>query len=200
MRLPILEHAPRYRGLYVFDFGEWAAVGYTSEEIAMLLESETYRHGKVYRIHRADPAGNMELQAVAPERFQLESGLFFYRSESAAAHRDFKELASLAEQTPPPCRAVLQLAETGATATGPFVTALIFPAEYDEDVGSWLLALDYAGGDLAEGGISHVTNFYAAPHVIMARQQLWGTAQIPARSADEVFAAVKLPVQRALGA
>ena len=61
MKMPELTSADKYAGLYVFDFGEQAAVGYTAEEIAVLLESEKYRTGKVYRIHRALPDGTMEL-------------------------------------------------------------------------------------------------------------------------------------------
>ena len=39
MKLPELSSPARYQGLYVFDFGEWTAVGYTAEEIAALLET-----------------------------------------------------------------------------------------------------------------------------------------------------------------
>ena len=47
MKLPQLTDPDRYEGLYVFDFGEQCAVGYTASEIAVLLESERYRNGKV---------------------------------------------------------------------------------------------------------------------------------------------------------
>ncbi len=40
MKLPELEKAEKYVGLYIFDFGDHAGVGFTAEEVAELLESE----------------------------------------------------------------------------------------------------------------------------------------------------------------
>jgi hypothetical protein len=197
MRLPTLEHPERYCGLYVFDFGEWTAVGYTADEIATLLESEQYRSGRIYKIARAMPDGYMELRGVAPERFQLESGLFFTRETLDAARRDFAELCHLAEQTPPPCRAFVHLADRGQVGGLPaYVTALIYPAEYEEEVAAWLLTVGYSGGDLAEGGISHVTDYYAQEKRILERQQLWSRAAIPSRCREELLRTVRRVVQR----
>jgi len=63
MRLPELESPEKYGGLYVFDFGEQVAVGYTADEIAVLLESQRYADGKAYRIHRAMPDGTIAVCA-----------------------------------------------------------------------------------------------------------------------------------------
>lgn len=197
MKLPALDQPDRYKGLYVFDFGEWCAVGYTAEEIAMLLESEKYRDGKVYRIHRAAPDGRMELAGVSNHRFQLESGIFFYRGDEQAARRDFADLCRRADEAPPPCKAFVHLADRGEDAgPGRFVVALIYGAEHDHDVGVWLNAIGYEGGDIAEGGASHVTNYYDERCTVLERRQLWSRSTIPSRSADEVFASVRRAVQR----
>jgi hypothetical protein len=199
MKLPALEHPQCYRGLYIYDFGEWVAVGYTAEEIAMLLESEAYRGGKVYKIHRAEPDGYMELRGVPPERFQLESGMFFCRSELEMARADYAELASAAQRHPPPCRAFVHLAErSGVPEFARYVTALIYPAEYEDEVAQWLLSINYMGGQIVEGGISHVSNYYAQQVKILERKQLWGQPAVASRSAEEVFATVREPVQRRL--
>ena len=76
------------------------------------------------------------------------------------------------------------------------VTALIYPAEYEDEIAAWLNATGYAGGDLAEGGSSHVTDYYAADKAILDRQQLWNQPAIPSRSADEVLRTVRQAVQR----
>ncbi|MCG3128587.1 MAG: hypothetical protein CHACPFDD_03476 [Phycisphaerae bacterium] len=194
MKLPRLDDPPRFQGLYVFDFGEWCAVGYTAEEIATLLESEQFRGGKVYRIQRAWPDGRMELRGVTPDRFQLESGMFFGRAGQSDALRDFHELAALADRLPPPCRARVQVAELESAACR-FVTALLYPAEYDDDVGAWLTRGGFNGGDTAEGGISLVGAFEAAAKTMLDRRQLW-PAGAAARSREELFASVRRALQR----
>jgi hypothetical protein len=197
MKLPGLEQPQRYRGLYVFDFGEWTAVGYTAEEVAVLLEHEVYRDGKVYKIVRAAPNGQMELHGVAAQRFQLESGLFFGRDNLPAAQADFAELVRLGQAQGAPCRAFVHLADRGAHAgTARYVTALIYPAEYEDEMAQWLNAAGYHGGDLAEGGSSHVSNYHATEKTILQRQQLWNHPATQSRSADEVLSSVRRAVQR----
>lgn len=197
MILPRLEQLARYRGLYVFDFGEWSAVGYTAEEIALLLESERFRDGKVYRIHRALPDGTMELSGVSAARFQMESGLFFNRGDLPAARADFDALIAAANSTPPPCRAKLHLTRRRAPSpSGDFVTALIYPAEYEDDIAEWLLQVGFAGGDTVEGGSSQVTTYYSENDAIVAREQLWSRESTAPRSREEVYASVRRVAQR----
>lgn len=197
MKVPVLENPQHYRGLYVYDFGEWTAVGYTAEEIAVLLESETYRGGKVYRIQRASPAGQMELRGVSAERFRFESGMFFYRKQLGPARTDFEVMKTAARQRPAPCRTFLHLAQRPeAQDYTRFVTALIFPAEYEDEMGHWLLEIDYHGGDLAEGGISHVSNYYTEEKTVIERLQLWNQPATTSRCPAEVLANVRQAVQR----
>lgn len=197
MKLPSMDQPQRYGGLYVFDFGPWAAVGYTAEEVAVLVESEAYQHGKAYKIVRATPDGRIELRGVAPERFRLESGLFFNRDDLEAAQADFAELKRLGDARGAPCRAFLHLADRGAQVErARYVTALIYPAEYEDEMGGWLRAAKYGGGDLAEGGTSHVSNYYAEAKTILEREQLWSQPAIPSRDADAVLSSVRRAVQR----
>lgn len=198
MKLPRLDEPQHYQGLYIFDFGEWTAVGYTAEEIAVLLDSECYREGKVYRIHRAWPDGRIELRGVSPERFHLESGLLFHRRDAEAARADHDNLARLAQTTPPPCRAYVQLAEfpSDEEQANRYATALIYPAEFDEDIAAWLLEGAYAGGDFVEGGISQVTDFYQLDKRILERTQLWSANSGQSRSAETILSSVRQAVQR----
>ncbi|MBP7934545.1 MAG: hypothetical protein KA354_07830 [Phycisphaerae bacterium] len=194
MKLPEVPSPERYGGLYVFDFGNQVAIGYTADEIAVLLESEKYRHGKVYRIHRALPDGTMELAGVPHERFQLEDGILFYRSTSEAARADYEALNRLAAAAPPPCRMKVQLARLEGAGHSE-LTVIIFPAEFTHDVAGWLDRLGYGGGDYVEGGPSQVTSYYEAGPAILARQQLWPAAD-DSRPAEEVLATTHLAVQR----
>lgn len=196
MNIPTVNEPERLRGLYMYDFGEWTAVGYTAEEIAILLESETYGDGKVYKIHNVSPDGRFELRGVSAERFKAESGVFFYRDDLDAAREDFDTLVAAVEKTPPPCRAFLHLADRGDVGRTRYVTALIYPAEYEDEIGRWLVKLDYAGGDIAEGGPSHVSNYYSEEKTLLERRQLWTSTATQSRTPDEVLSNVRTAVQR----
>ncbi len=194
MKLPALTSPERYAGLYVFDFGDQVAVGYTADEIAVLLESEKYTDGKVYRIQRALPDGTMELQGVPRETFESEDGLLFYRGDVGEARADFEELIRLVGDEPPPCRMKVQLARIEGAKCG-HLTVIIFPAEFTHDVADWLNRIGFEGGDFVEGGPSQVTDYYAARPVAIDRRQFW-PARSNSRSAEEVLASTHLAVQR----
>ena len=193
MELPKLEKPEKYIGLYIFDFGDHVGVGFTAEEVAELLESEKYKDGKVYKIHKAYPDGKLELKGVPAETFQLEAGMFFYCGDLETATKDFKTLVNLAVPNAPPCRAKVHLAKYEDES---FVVALIYPAEYDEDVSSWLLAGQYKTGGAAEGGVGAVQRYYDCEPEILDRHQLFGQADSTSRTGRELLASLKLAVQR----
>lgn len=193
MKLPKLQKPDKYVGLYIFDFGDHAGVGFTAEEVAELLESEKYKDGKVYKIHKAYPDSRLELKGVPSQAFQLEAGMFFYSSDIETAKRDFKELVNLAVQTAPPCRAKVHLAKY---SNDKFAVALIYPAEYDDEVSSWLLTGEYKTTGAAEGGVGAVQSYYDAKPEILERHQLFGQSAFESRNGQELLAAIKLAVQR----
>jgi len=193
MKLPKLQKPEKYVGLYIFDFGEHAGVGFTAQEVAELLESEKYKNGKVYKIHKAYPDGKLELKGVRAEIFQLETGMFFYSSELETARRDFKGLVNSAVKTAPPCRAKVHLAKY---SDDKFVTALIYPAEYDDEISSWLLDGEYKTGGAAEGGIEPVQRYYDSQPQILDRHQLFGKSALMSRTGEELLVGIKQAVQR----
>jgi hypothetical protein len=193
MKLPRLEKPDRYEGLYVFDFGDHTGVGFTAEEVAELLDSERYKDGKVYRIQRALPDGQMELRGVPAAAFQLEAGMFFHSDDEATARGDFKRLVNLAVQSAPPCRAKVQLAKYAADQ---FVVAIIYPAERDADVSTWLLEGDYRTAGAAEGGTEAVERYYRSRPEILEIHQLFGAGETISRTGQELLESVPLAVQR----
>jgi len=180
--------------LYVFDFGDQVAVGYTADEIAVLCESEKYADGKVYRIHRALPDGTIEMEGVPRETFEFEDGIMFYRRQAEETRADFDELCKLADKDLPPCRMKAQLARLKG-AKYPHLAAVIFPAEFTHDVADWLNRIGFEGGDFVEGGPSQVTGYYEAKPVVIERRQ-WMPARSDSRTPEEVLATTHLAVQR----
>ena len=177
----------------MFDFGDHAGVGFTAEEVAELLESERYKDGKVYKIHRAYPDGRLELKGVSAEKFQLEAGIFFYSRDEATARADFKRLVNLAVRTAPPCRAKVHMAKH---ANDEYVVALIYPAEYDDEVSSWLLEGEYRTAGEVEGGVGAVERYYQAKPEILDRHQLFGASENVSRTGEELLVATARAVQR----
>jgi hypothetical protein len=168
MKLPELKNSEKYVGLYVFDFGDHCGVGFTAEEVAELFESERYKNCKAYKIHKAYPDGRLELKGVRPEIFQLEAGMFFYSSDLETARADFKGLVNLAVKLAPPCRAKLHLARY---TNEKFVTAIVYPAEYDDQISTWLSDGDYKTTGAAEAGSEAVQRYYDYKPQILDRHQ-----------------------------
>ena len=193
MKLPKLQKPEKYVGLYIFDFGDHVGVGFTAEEVAELLEGEKYNHGKVYKIHKAYPNSKLELKGVPPDTFQLEAGMFFYSDALETARRDFKMLVNLAVQNAPPCRAKVHLAKYSDNR---FVVALLYPAEYDDEVSSWLSEGEYKTSGAAEGGTGAVQRYYDYKPQILDRHQLFGKSEQISRTGEELLASLKLAVQR----
>jgi hypothetical protein len=193
MKLPKVEKPDKYVGLYVFDFAEHTGVGFTAQEVEELLESEKYKDCKVYKIHKAYPDGKLELKGVRAEVFELEAGMFFYSSELETAKRDFKGLVNLAVKSAPPCRAKVHLAKYSSDK---FAVAIIYPAEYDDEISRWLLDGEYKTSGAAEGGVGAVQGYYDCRPEILDRHQLFGESEFESRTGQELLAHIKLAVQR----
>jgi len=193
MKLPKLEKPQKYVGLYIFDFGDHVGTGFTAQEVAELLESEKYKDCKVYKIHRAWPDGKLEIKGIRAETFHLEAGMFFYSSELEIAKLDFKALLNLAVKSAPPCRAKVHLAEYNDDK---FVVAVIYPAEYDDEVSSWLLDGRYKTSGTAEGGIEAVQRYYDNQPKVLDRHQLFGKSEQISRTGQELLVSIKSAVQR----
>jgi hypothetical protein len=193
MKLPKLEKPDKYVGLYVVDFGQSSGVGFTAEEVAELFESEKYRECKAYKIHRAYPDGRLELKGVGRDIFQLEAGMLFYAGDIDTARADYKRLVKLGIETNVPCRAKINLAKL---SDDKYATAMIYPAEYDDEMSGWLLEHDYKTTGQVEGGTSVITQYYQAKPEILERHQLWPASSIESRTGRELLASVKMAVQR----
>jgi hypothetical protein len=193
MELPKVQNPQNYVGLYVVDFGEHSGTGFTAQEVAELLESERFRHVKVYKIHSAYPDGRMELKGIPAQTFELEKGMFFYSADLESAQANFKQLIELAVKLAPPARAKVHLAKYSEDR---FVTALIYPAEYDDEFSRWLIDGGYKTAGAAEGGVEAVQRYYDQSPQVLDRHQLFGQAAYENRTGAELLASVKLAVQR----
>jgi len=192
MRLPEIKDVDKYTGLFVVDFGDHCGVGFVAEEVAELLESEPFADVQVYKVHRANPDGTMELKGVNKETFQLEAGMFFYATNETTAQDDYQRLLAWSDKQLPPSRCKVQLANTGEA----FVTALIYPAEFDDAVSRWLLDGNYRTAGQVEGGTGIVQQYYDAKPAVLERKQLWPASSIEHLQGEALLEATNRAVVR----
>jgi len=201
MKLPRLDPSKKYDGLYVVDFstaaegGDVVGVGYTAEEVAMLLESQRYATANVYKVHRVRPDGTVELKGVPRSRFESESAFVFCSRHEERARNDYHDLVALAEAHPLPCRARIQWGALSYKPAFPFVVAVFYPAEYEEEMSNWLLEHDVQAGETVDAGISHAT-IVTANLQVRNHAQLASVAAHPSRSREQVLKAVGETLQR----
>ena len=77
-----------------------------------------------------------------------------------------------------------------------FVTAVIYPAEYNDEFSSWFLEGGYKTSGPAEGGIEAVQRYYDQQPEILERHQLFGQSENISRSGQELLVNLKIAVQR----
>jgi hypothetical protein len=191
-----LTNPQRYQGLYVVDFGDGLSVGYVAGEVAALFDSNRFPRMRAFRIHRALPDGTVSLVQVAKDHFRHgeEEALFFLQDCEPSARDDFDTLRDLADGHFP-CHARLELAEIPGREY-PFLTVLIYPAEYTDDVSRFLLSASYEGGQTVELGTSHLAAFrQASPRIIDRVTITPAPADIP-RPLDELLASRHYATQR----
>lgn len=192
MKLPRIDKPQQYSGLYIVDFQDHCAVGLLAEEVAELLESEKYSHITIYKIHNAYPDGTLEIRGVRKEIFHLESGMFFYADSETAARQDYRRLTECPRQCEPPSRAKVHLAQF---VSGQYVTALIYPAEYEDEFSRWLLDCEYRTAGAAAGGIGSVEQYYRQNPRVLERTQFFNSKSVAFRG-EELLEAVRKAVVR----
>jgi len=192
MKLPEVKNADKYTGLYVVDFGDHCGVGFTAEEVAELLESEQFAEVQVYKVHRANPDGSMELKGVNKQTFQLEAGFFFHANDAESARDDYQRLLAWSDEQLPPARCKTQLADTDNA----HLVALIYPAEFDDAFSKWLLDGNYLTAGQVEGGTGAVQRYYDEQPVVLERKQLWSSSSIEHLQGEALLEATNRAIVR----
>lgn len=195
MNLPRVSNPNSYVGYYVIDFGSQVAMGYTASEVTALLESEKYQDVTVYRIVRAQPDGTVDLVAVSINRFHMENIFLFASRLDSLARKDFADLCDLTEAHALPARAALQFANWPGSEIQMFGVAMIYPAEFENEMSKYLSAHQYNGGEVVECGPT-VLQRYRQRATVMQREQRWGTDEFKSRPVPQLLAEISRPLQR----
>lgn len=143
----------------------------TYEELSALIESEDITDAVIYRIHRVDADGRMELVGVRPAELARPDCLLLAFPEVRDARAEFDRLVAAARSAPPPCQVKLQLRRLDERDP-PHVVALLFPAVCDSAVGHWLQSLGHRLEDFTDGGPEAWQDYAAAPDPIILETRL----------------------------
>lgn len=197
LTLPPIPNAARYAGLYIFDFGEHVAVGYTAAEIAFLRAHPEFAGGTAYEIYRADADGRIELRGARDDRLHAREAFCFLRADASAANDDYLSLKRNAEANPPPCSIELQLSKL-YSGEFPYVTALLHAAAHADAVAGWLSAGGFMGGDQIQVGVHALAWLQQSGGVRLASCQPAALQVLADRTPEEILLAIHEPIQRCL--
>jgi hypothetical protein len=194
LKLPPLRDAQRLVGLYVVQFAHGVSVGYTSDEVALLLRETDYRDVSIFQIHRVDDAGHVELAGIRPADLAGMESILFASRDAAQANRDFATLRRLAAEHPLPCGVRAELIEI-PDLDSPHAVCLRYARPASTMVSSWLSRLGFEGGERVFGGVEAESLRQSAGEPI-ASVLLPARFEQVSRSREAVLASVHEPVQR----
>lgn len=193
MNLPNVKNSSQFVSLFAIDFGGYSSVGFTAEEVAELLESEKYKDIKVYKIHKAYPDGTMELKGMSNEIFELEMAMLFYAYDEKTARKDYQNLLDSAAEIAPPCKTVLNLDKVNDKE---FVTALIYPAEYNDEMSDWFKKIDYKTKGEVQGGIEAADTYFHIIGDVLESNRPCPENVVKSRTGEQLLNMVDEPIQR----
>lgn len=195
MRLPVVEHPERYIGLYAFDFGTHASIGYTAGEIELLRQAASHREGTAYEIYRVDDCGRYELRGVCDERLAAREALCFLHTDLSAARSDYDRLIARAAQHPVPCAAEVILAQIAAFDP-PGVTAVTYPTAAAARMSAWLNDVSISPDAEVVGGADAWSTLNGARAEWTASEPLAGVLDYRDRCSEDVLGSTDRSVQR----
>ncbi len=195
MKLPRVHQPDRYLGLYVFDFGTHANVGYTAGEIAILLAHEEYADGKAYEISRVDEDGSLYLRGTTNFASRADEAIAFLRGDAEQAQLDYQAIVKHADGEPLPCRAALIVTRVYEYQLS-HVTAISYGADDATLVAQWLVRVGFDGGDEVVCGAEVRNQVMSEQHIRIASRTLPVIPGYEKRSLPELIEVIDQRLQR----
>jgi len=195
MKLPRVHQPDQYLGLYVFDFGSYANVGYTAGEIVVLLAHESYSDGKAYEICRIDEDGSLYLRGATNLAPRSDEAIAFLRSDPGKAQLDYQSIISKADSHPLPCDVELILTRVYEFQLS-HVTAIVYKSVDEAMVSHWLVRVGFNGGDEVVCGADVRSQVVSEQHIRIASQSLPMISCYHGRTLAELMESIDRRIQR----
>ncbi len=194
-RLPHIPNPAAYVGLYVYDFGTHASVGYTAAEIQVLRASAEFANGEAYQIYRVHSDGTIELRGVRDALLEMREAMVFLRTDPDAATRDYSFLREAARHKPTPAEIEVTLLRS-YKLDPPNAMALSYSAAVSHLVSGWLDGVGFHGSELFLVGVDAVNRLDDPSSVRIASSQLLAAFHREDRSSADVLRFTDQRLQR----
>lgn len=162
----------RLQGRFVVEFSGSRDTGLTAEAIREHLSDPEWGALGIYKIHRVDEKGQLELVGVEDEDFDDDGGIFLTAADVKGARAGYERLIEYARQLPPPCRIALHMARLGSGDQRQYVVALELPAICLDSTGRWLDIASPEGLNRGERGVEALTTYQTRQPDIIIRDTL----------------------------
>jgi hypothetical protein len=195
-KLPALSDPVKYTGLYIFDFGERVSVGYTAQEIEILLAESKYAGGGVYKIYRAFPDGKLEIRGVNPLTWSVSTGIVFWFEDYEETVKAFEllKVTALDSAEGLPGEFSLAIIRTPGLEY-PFALIMRYLQELDEAIAAWLLKVKFQAGAFVEAGPRVITRVLTNSTELVC-ERLGADTFRKSRTREQVLDSVDLDIQR----
>jgi len=155
-------------GRFVVDFAAGRQTGLTAETIIEHLNDLEWDALGIYKIHRVDESGNLELVGVTDEDFDDVGGVFLTAADVRVARAGYERLIERARTAPPPCRVGLSMAKAGTASTRVYSVVLEAPAVCLDAIRDWVNRAQIEGMAMSAFGVAALADFAATtPDVIL---------------------------------
>jgi len=162
----------RLLGRFVVEYAGSRDTGLTADVIRDRLSDPEWGALGIYKIHRVDEEGRLELVGVEDEDFDDDGALFLTGQDVKGARAGYERLIGFARSAPPPCRIALNMARTGSGDTRRYVVALELPAICLDSAARWLDAASPEGLSRSGSGVEALATYQATQPDVIIRDTL----------------------------
>lgn len=162
----------RLIGRFVVEYAGSRDTGLTADVIIERLADPEWGALGIYKIHRVDAEGRLELVGVEDEDFDDSGALLLTAVDVKDARAGYERLIEFARSSPPPCKAQLHMARVGAGASRRYVVSIELPAICLDVAGRWLDRAAPPGLARSGHGVKALLEYQEAQPEVIIRDTL----------------------------
>lgn len=162
----------RLVGRFVVEYAGYKDTGVTADVVIELLNDPEWAALGIYKIHRVDAEGRLELVGVEDEDFD-DNGVFLLTATDVKdARAGYERLIEFARSSPPPCKSELHMARVGVGGSRKYVVSVELPAICLDVAGRWLERASPPGLSRSSQGVKALLEYQESQPEVIIRDTL----------------------------